>query len=88
MNIILKPEQAQLIQTQIASGKFANPDEVINTALRLLEKLSAEYAQWIEETREKVNVAIAECDRGEQQDGETVVNQLLDRFQKARGSER
>lgn len=84
MSINLKPEHEQFIIAQIASGRFTNADEVIDTALRLLEKLNDEYIQWVEETRQKVDVAIAELDRGEGLNGETVVMQILERFQKAR----
>ncbi|MDZ7958445.1 MAG: type II toxin-antitoxin system ParD family antitoxin [Aulosira sp. DedQUE10] len=84
MTINLKPEHEQLIRAQIASGRFTNADEVIGTALKLLEKLNDEYIQWVEETRQKVEVAIAEIDRGEGLNGETVVMQILERFQKAR----
>ncbi len=84
MNIELKPEHEQFIQAQIASGKFTNADEVIDVAFHLLEKLNSEYVQWVEETRQKVDVAIAEVERGEVLDGETVVMQILEKFQKAR----
>ncbi|MEH2117683.1 ribbon-helix-helix domain-containing protein [Nostoc sp.] len=84
MNIKLKPEHEQFIQAQIASGKFTNADEVLDVAFQLLEKLNSEYVQWVEETRQKVDVAIAEIERGEVLDGETVVMQILEKFQKAR----
>ncbi|MBN3927553.1 type II toxin-antitoxin system ParD family antitoxin [Nostoc sp. NMS4] len=84
MNIELKPEHEQFIQAQIASGKFTNADEVLDLAFQLLEKLNSEYVQWVEETRQKVDVAIAEIERGEVLDGETVVMQILEKFQKAR----
>ncbi|MFN6563525.1 MAG: type II toxin-antitoxin system ParD family antitoxin [Nostoc sp. ChiSLP01] len=84
MNIQLKPEHEQFIQAQIASGKFTNADEVIDVAFQLLEKLNSEYVQWVEETRQKVDVAVAEIERGEVLDGETVVMQILEKFQKAR----
>jgi antitoxin ParD1/3/4 len=84
MNIELKPEHEQFIQAQIASGKFTNADEVIDVAFHLLEKLNSEYVQWVEETRQKIDVAIAEIERGEVLDGETVVMQILEKFQKAR----
>lgn len=87
MSISIKPEHEQLIRAQIASGRFTNSDEVIDSALRLLEKLNNEYIQWIEETREKVEVAIAEIDRGEGLDGETVVMQILERFQSCRDAQ-
>jgi antitoxin ParD1/3/4 len=88
MQILLKPEHQQFIETQIASGKFTNAGEVVDAAFRVLEKLSSEYSQWIEETREKVDVAKAELDRGEGLDGKTVVDRILERFQQARETEK
>jgi antitoxin ParD1/3/4 len=58
--------------------------EVIDTAFRLLKKLQGEYEQWIKETRDKVNVGIAQLDRGEGLDGEAVVARILERFKQAR----
>jgi antitoxin ParD1/3/4 len=84
MNIKLKPEHEQFIQAQIASGKFTNADEVIDVAFQIFAKFNSEYIQLVEETRQKVDVAIAELDRGEGLDGETVVMQILKKFQKAR----
>ncbi|MBN3892793.1 MAG: type II toxin-antitoxin system ParD family antitoxin [Nostoc sp. JL31] len=84
MNITLKPEIEQFIQAQLATGRYANAEEVISKALKLLEESDKEYQKWVEETRQKVDVAIAELERGEGLDGETVVMQILDRFQKAR----
>jgi antitoxin ParD1/3/4 len=87
MNITLKPEHERFIQTQISSGKFTNPDEVVDLAFKLLEKLNNEYQQWLEETRQKVEVAITELDNGEGLDGETFINDILDRFKQAREEE-
>ncbi|MDJ0689728.1 MAG: type II toxin-antitoxin system ParD family antitoxin [Xenococcaceae cyanobacterium MO_188.B32] len=84
MNIQLKPEHEKFIQAQIASGNYNSEEEVVDIAFKLLEKLQSEYIEWIEETRQKVNVAIAEIERGEGLDGETVVNDILERFKKAR----
>jgi antitoxin ParD1/3/4 len=84
MSISLKPEHEQFIQSQVASGKFANREEVIDTAFRLLEKLQGEYEQWIKETREKIDIGIAQLDRGEGLDGEAVVAGILEKFKQAR----
>lgn len=54
MNIQLKPEDEQFIQTQIARGKYENPSEVISKALKLLGWEKG-YQNWVEETRYKVN---------------------------------
>lgn len=84
MKITLNSQQENFVESQINSGKFTNADEVINTAFKLLEKMNEEYEQWVEETREKIDVGWAELDRGEGLDGETVVREILDRFKLAR----
>lgn len=86
MAIVLKPEQEQFIQSQIDAGQFSNPEQVIDTAFRLLEQQSAEYVQWVKEVREKVTVARDEVARGEVLDGEMVVNDILERFRQARAA--
>lgn len=42
------------------------------------------YQQWVEETREKVEVGIEQLDRGEGIDGGVVVEQLREKLRKAR----
>ena len=65
MNITLKLEQEQFIQSQIERGIFANPEQAIEAALRLLEEQSISYEQWLEENRQKVEVGLAQLERGE-----------------------
>ncbi|MFW9258353.1 CopG family transcriptional regulator [Nostoc sp. KVJ20] len=84
MNIQIKPELEQIIQAQIATGRYSNPEEVISKALKLLLEWEKGYQQWVQETREKVDVAIDQLDRGEGIDGEVVVEQLRDKLRKAR----
>lgn len=84
MNLTLTPEQAQIIQAQIQSGRFTNPEEAIELALRLLERSNENYAEWVEETRQKIQVAIEQIDRGEVLDRETVVAQLQEKLRTAR----
>jgi antitoxin ParD1/3/4 len=81
MAIVLTPEYERFIQSQIDAGQFSNPEEAIDTAFRLLEKQSAEYVRWVNEVREKVDIA-----RGEVLDLKTVVNDILERFCQARES--
>ena len=83
MNILLKPNQEQFIQKQLKSGRFNNSEQVIDTAFYLLEILDQDYLQWVEETRQKIDVAIAELDNGEGLDGEKVINDILEKFKKA-----
>jgi antitoxin ParD1/3/4 len=82
--LTLTPEQENLIQTQLATGRYANAEEVLAVALQLLTRLDSEQQVWIEETRAKIAVGIAKLDRGEGIDGPTVMNQYLQQFQEPR----
>ncbi|MGM3307344.1 ribbon-helix-helix domain-containing protein [Anabaena sp. WFMT] len=84
MNIQIQPELEQIIEAQIATGRYANPEEVISKALKLLLEWEKGYQLWVEETREKVDVAIEQLDRGEGIDGEVVIEQLRDKLSKER----
>jgi antitoxin ParD1/3/4 len=86
MAIVLKPEQERFIQSQIDAGQFSNPEQVIDTAFRLLEQQSAEYLQWVNGVRKKVTIAKDEVARGEVLDCETVVNDILERFRHAKAA--
>ncbi len=81
MEITLNKQQEQFIANQLAQGNFTNPDEVVTVAFRLLEKLQTDYQDWLTETRDKLDIAALELDRGEAVDGETVVLEILQRFQ-------
>jgi antitoxin ParD1/3/4 len=84
MNVTLKSEQAELIQQQINSGKYQTPEEVIAEALQLLDRRDREYENWVEETRQKVDIAIEELRQGEGIDGEVIIAQLKDKLKQAR----
>ncbi|BBD63578.1 hypothetical protein NIES2109_64530 (plasmid) [Nostoc sp. HK-01] len=87
MNIQLKPELEQIIEAQIATGRYSNPEEVISKALKLLLEWEQGYQQWVEETRQKVEVAIEQLDRGEGIEGEVVIERLRSRLRQARETE-
>lgn len=57
MNIQLKPEHEQFIQAQMATGKYKNPEEVVDIAFRLLQKLNTEeeIAAEIEAYHQEIN---------------------------------
>ncbi|GCL39455.1 MAG: type II toxin-antitoxin system ParD family antitoxin [Sphaerospermopsis kisseleviana] len=84
MNIQIEPELEKIIQAQIATGRYANPEDVISKALKLLLEWDKGYQQWVEETREKVDVAIEQLDRGEGIEGDVVIAQLRDKLRQAR----
>jgi antitoxin ParD1/3/4 len=80
MNIQLQPKQAEFIQKQLNTGKFDSPEQVIDAAFKVLENLKDDYWQWVDETRQKIDVAIQELDNGGGLDGETAINDLLAKF--------
>ncbi|QIZ73832.1 CopG family transcriptional regulator [Oxynema aestuarii AP17] len=50
MQITLNKQQEEFIAAQLAQGNFSHPDEVVNAAFKLLEKLQTEYQNWLTET--------------------------------------
>ncbi len=84
MSITLNSEQESIVTDLIATGSFQTADEVLQAALRLLETERQSYQTWLAETREKVQEGIESLDRGEGIDGETVVNELLAKLQRAK----
>ncbi|MGV0024769.1 type II toxin-antitoxin system ParD family antitoxin [Phormidesmis priestleyi] len=84
MNITLKPEQERFIQQKLQSGQYQSVDVVIIAALRLLEERDKTYEQWVIETRKKVEVGLAELERGEGIPLEEVMSRFQDKIRKAR----
>jgi antitoxin ParD1/3/4 len=82
--LTITPEHEQLIQNHLNTGRYSNAEEVLAIALLLLTRLDIEYQSWIEETRQQLAIGITELDRGEGVDGQTIMNQYLQKFQAAR----
>ena len=83
MSISLNPDQERLIEAKLQSGKYHSAEEVIELALRLLDEYDRANAEWVEEVREKIDAAIVASTHTPPIDGETFVNQILERFQQA-----
>jgi antitoxin ParD1/3/4 len=86
MNIALKPEQEQFIKSQIDRGRFKSADDAVFQAFKLLEQKYQDYESWIEDTRQKVDVAVAELDRGEGVELDVAMERLQRKFQSAKDS--
>lgn len=84
MTIVLTTTQEQLIERLVNTGRYSNVSEAIDTALQLLEEREHHYAQWLEATRQKIQVGLDELDRGEGIDGEVVVERLREKLRHAR----
>lgn len=76
MNIALKLEYQQFIQSQIEKGNYANVDEVISAAFRLLE----ERERRLEELSQKIAVGTEQIVRGQVTDGEIVFTRLQEKI--------
>jgi antitoxin ParD1/3/4 len=84
MSITLNTEQETIVNNLIATGSFQTTDEVLQVALKLLEKERQSYQAWVSQTRVLVQEGIDSLDRGEGVDGETVVNELLAKLRQAK----
>jgi antitoxin ParD1/3/4 len=81
MSTSLTPEQEQLIQVKLRTGKYHSAEEVLETALRLLEEYDLADTSWLENVREKVDAAISASEHTPPIDGETFINGIIERFQ-------
>lgn len=81
MSISLTPDQERFIQIKLQSGRYRSAEEVIKVALHLLDEYDRTQAQWVEEVSEKIDAAIAALEHTIPVDGETFINQIIERFQ-------
>jgi antitoxin ParD1/3/4 len=88
VNILLTPEQAEIIQQKLQSGRYQNVDDAIERAIQLLDEWDndtlTEDLDWIANTQQKVDHAINSLATNGGTDGTTVVNRLMDKFRQAR----
>ncbi len=76
MNITLRPEQQAFIQTQLESGAYVNPDDLINEAIALF----AAKHQKLHELKQMIAIGTAQIQRGEVIDGEEVFDRLQAKY--------
>ncbi|MFQ3614468.1 MAG: type II toxin-antitoxin system ParD family antitoxin [Cyanobacteriota bacterium] len=80
MSICLSFEQEQLVQSKLENGKYRSAEEVLEVALRLLDEYERSEAEWNKEVQTKIEAAIEASNHVSPIDGETFVNQILERF--------
>lgn len=81
MSINLTLDQERFIQSKLQAGKYRSAEEVLSIALQLFEEYDRAEVEWIENVREKIDAAIATSEHTPPIDGETFINQILERFQ-------
>jgi antitoxin ParD1/3/4 len=72
MNIELKPEHEQFVQTQLLKGRYVTADELISAAFTLL----SEQEQRLEALRQQIATGTEQIQQGKVVDGETVFAKL------------
>ena len=76
MNITLRPEQQEFLQTQLESGAYVNPDDLINEAIALF----AAKHQKLRELKQMIAIGTEQIQRGEVTDGEEVFDRLQAKY--------
>jgi antitoxin ParD1/3/4 len=76
MYIQITPELEQFIQAQLASGRFASADDVVNEAFKLLQ----EREQQIKKLREEISLGTEQIAAGQVTDGEFVFARLQEKI--------
>jgi antitoxin ParD1/3/4 len=72
MTISLQPEHELFIQSQLETGRYQHPEEVISEAFRLLAEREARLG----ELRQKIAIGTEQIVNGQVVDGETVFARL------------
>lgn len=83
MSISLTSNQERFVQTKLEAGKYQSAEEVIELALKLLDEYEQSDAEWAKEVGRKIDEAIAASEHTPPVDGETFINDILQRFQQA-----
>lgn len=80
MSISLTVEQEKFIQLKIKTGKYQSSKEVLESALQLLDEYDRAQTEWNNEVKTKIEEAMAISQHTPSIDGETFVNNMIDRF--------
>lgn len=83
MELHLSAELVQFVDSQVATGSYLTPSEVIGDALRLLRHHESERAELLADLRQKIDVSIEQLDRGESISADEVFRGLRERNAKA-----
>lgn len=76
MQIVLPPELKDLVQRQLASGKYQNAIEVLLAGVQLLEQQEEIYQGRLQELQQEARIGWEAAQRGELVDGSTAMAQI------------
>jgi len=78
--ITLSGESARIVEDQLARGKYASADAVVEAALQLLEAREQADREEIEHLRKLIQEGADDLDAGRVVDGETVMRESRERL--------
>lgn len=76
VNVNLTRELEELVQSKVRSGLYNNQSEVVREALRLMAEQDRLREAHLAQLRAAVADGLAQADRGELEDGPTVLEEL------------
>ena len=79
MVIQLTADQENLIERKLQTGQYQSPEEILQIALRLFEKYEESDAEWLADTRVKVQEAYDET--APAVDGPAFIRELRQKIQ-------
>jgi antitoxin ParD1/3/4 len=80
LTVSLPAELEDFVSSQVASGRYDSPSEVVSEGLRLLEELEIADDAALEDARPAIAVGLEQARRGELLDGEEVFKTLEERI--------
>jgi antitoxin ParD1/3/4 len=84
MNVNLTPELERMVREKVASGLYGSQSEVVREALRLLAEQDRLREAHLARLRTALAEGLAQADRGELLEGETVVEEMRQRLRSKR----
>jgi antitoxin ParD1/3/4 len=76
MQIVLPPELEELVQRQLASGKYQSAIDVLIAGAKLLEQQEDIYQGRLQELQQEAQIGWKAAQRGETVDGSTAMAQI------------
>ena len=86
MQIFLPPELEQLIQRQLAAGKYQSALEVITAGIHLLDQQDAIYQGRLPELQQDAQVGWESAQRGDLVEGPTAMAQIRENLRSRHAS--
>ncbi|MBX7131956.1 MAG: type II toxin-antitoxin system ParD family antitoxin [Fimbriimonadaceae bacterium] len=78
MDLAISQEVVERIRLQVKLGRFASESEVVSEGLRLIEERERSYADWVAETKVRLQEGLDDADQGRLISGEDARRRVSD----------